>query len=507
MSRSVFVPRGVDVPCLDQHKGWDWTPGDKFKVGDLVTAGDVVGYVFENDLFAEHRIMVPPKVYGRIKEVMPRGQYSVSQPVIVVEYEGKEKEINMSHFWPVRQARPTAEKLAGKIPLLTGQRVLDTLFPTVQGGTCAIPGAFGCGKTCISQAISKHSNSQCIIYVGCGERGNEMAEVLQEFPELTTVINGKTYDIMQRTCLVANTSNMPVAAREASIYTGITLAEYFRDMGYNVSMMGDSTSRWAEALREISGRLAEMPADSGYPAYLGAKLAQFYERAGRVKCLGSPNREGTVTIVGAVSPPGGDFSDPVTSATLSIVQVFWGLDKKLAQRKHFPSVNWSISYSNYDRVLEEYFNTYDPEFMKVKTRMREILQEEEDLTEIVQLVGKDSLSEDQKAVLEIAKIIREDFLQQNAFSPYDYYSPLSKTVGMMKCIVGFFEAAKRAILDSTKSDKKISWAIIANAIDKPLYELTQMKFKDPKTPQEEMAKYFSDLFDEIDNGFRKLIVG
>jgi V-type H+-transporting ATPase subunit A len=238
-----------------------------------------------------------------------------------------------------------------------------------------------------------------------------MAEVLQEFPELKTVINGREYDIMQRTCLVANTSNMPVAAREASIYTGITLAEYFRDMGYNVAMMGDSTSRWAEALREISGRLAEMPADSGYPAYLGAKLAQFYERAGRVKCLGTPDREGSVTIVGAVSPPGGDFSDPVTSATLSIVQVFWGLDKKLAQRKHFPSVNWSISYSNYDRVLEEYFNQSDPEFMKVKTKMREILQEEEDLTEIVQLVGKDSLSEDQKAVLEIAKIIREDFLQ------------------------------------------------------------------------------------------------
>jgi V-type H+-transporting ATPase subunit A len=238
-----------------------------------------------------------------------------------------------------------------------------------------------------------------------------MAEVLQEFPELKTVINGREYDIMQRTCLVANTSNMPVAAREASIYTGITLAEYFRDMGYNVAMMGDSTSRWAEALREISGRLAEMPADSGYPAYLGAKLAQFYERAGRVKCLGTPDREGSVTIVGAVSPPGGDFSDPVTSATLSIVLVFCGLDKKLAQRKHFPSVNWSISYSNYDRVLEEYFNQSDPEFMKVKTKMREILQEEEDLTEIVQLVGKDSLSEDQKAVLEIAKIIREDFLQ------------------------------------------------------------------------------------------------
>ncbi len=299
---------------------------------------------------------MPPKAYGRVVEVMSKGMYSVNQPVVVVEFENKQKEINMSQFWPVRQARPVAEKLQGKIPLLTGQRVLDALFPSVQGGTCAIPGAFGCGKTCISQALSKYSNSECIIYVGCGERGNEMAEVLSEFPELSIEIKGKKYDIMQRTCLVANTSNMPVAAREASIYTGITLAEYFRDMGFNVSMMADSTSRWAEALREISGRLAEMPADAGYPAYLGAKLAQFYERAGRVKCLGSPDREGSVTIVGAVSPPGGDFSDPVTSSTLAIVQVFWGLDKKLAQRKHFPSLNWSISFSNYDRILEEYYN-------------------------------------------------------------------------------------------------------------------------------------------------------
>ncbi len=410
--------------------------------------------------------MIPPKMYGRVKEIMPNANYNVSQTVAVIDFEGKEKEIKMSHFWPVRGARPCAEKLAGKIPLLTGQRVLDSLFPSVQGGTCAIPGAFGCGKTCISQALSKYSNSQCIIYVGCGERGNEMAEVLSEFPELTTEINGKQYDIMQRTCLVANTSNMPVAAREASIYTGITLAEYFRDMGFNVSMMADSTSRWAEALREISGRLAEMPADSGYPAYLGAKLAQFYERAGRVRCLGSPSREGSITIVGAVSPPGGDFSDPVTSATLAIVQVFWGLDKKLAQRKHFPSLNWSISYSNYDRVLEEYYSAYDPEFMRLKTRIREVLQEEEDLTEIVQLVGKDSLSEDQKAVLEVAKVIREDYLQQNAFSTYDYNCPLHKTLGMMKCIVRFFENAKRVINESMKSEKKISWALINNSIEK-----------------------------------------
>lgn len=502
------MPRGVDVPCLDQDKKWEFTPNPDKKRGDLVAGGDIIGSVYENELFNTHKIMIPPKVSGRIKEIFPQGMYTVSQPIIVIEdLNGKEKEIAMSQFWPVRHPRPVAEKLAGKTPLLTGQRVLDALFPTVQGGTCAIPGAFGCGKTCISQALSKYSNSECIIYVGCGERGNEMAEVLMEFPELTTEINGKKYDIMNRTCLVANTSNMPVAAREASIYTGITLAEYFRDMGYNVSMMADSTSRWAEALREISGRLAEMPADSGYPAYLGAKLAQFYERAGRVNCLGSPEREGSVSIVGAVSPPGGDFSDPVTSSTLAIVQVFWGLDKKLAQRKHFPSVNWSISYSNYDRVLEEYYNGYDPEFMKVKTRIREILQEEEDLTEIVQLVGRDSLSEDQKTVLEIAKIIREDFLQQNAFSSYDFNCPLYKTLGMMKCIVRFFENAKRAINESIKSEKKISWAIISNSVEKQLLELSQMKFKDPRISQADMIKYFTDLADAIDNEFRRLLLG
>lgn len=289
----------------------------------------------------------------------------------------------MSHWWPVRQSRPVAEKLAGNTPLLTGQRVLDALFPSVLGGTCAIPGAFGCGKTCISQALSKYSNSECIVYVGCGERGNEMAEVLSEFPELTTQVEGKEESIMKRTCLVANTSNMPVAAREASIYTGITLAEYFRDMGYNVSMMADSTSRWAEALREMSGRMAEMPAEAGYPAYLPSKLAQFYERAGRVTCIGGPKREGSVTIVGAVSPPGGDFADPVTTSTLAIVQVFWGLDKKLAQRKHFPSLNWNISSSNYERQLDDFFNGYDNQFSYLRQQIKEILHEEVELNEIV----------------------------------------------------------------------------------------------------------------------------
>ena len=431
----------------------------------MVSGGDILGYVNENSLFQDHKIMADPKIQGKVVELFPAAQYTVSQPICIVESpNGQQHELSMSHFWPVRTPRPYVEKLQANEPLLTGQRVLDALYPSVLGGTCAIPGAFGCGKTCISQALSKYSNSQCVIYVGCGERGNEMAEVLEEFPELTTELNGETHSIMKRTCLVANTSNMPVAAREASIYTGITLAEYFRDMGFNVAMMADSTSRWAEALREISGRLAEMPADSGFPAHLGSKLAQFYERAGKIKCIGSPNREGSITIVGAVSPPGGDFSDPVTSATLDIVQVFWGLDKKLAQRKHFPSVNWNISYSNYDRVLTEYYNQKDPEFMKFKATIKKILQDENDLIEIVQLVGKDSLDEQQKATLEVAKIIKDEFLQQNAFSKYDYNCPLYKTVGMLKCIIVYYEQCCKVLKESQKSEKKLSMALIEEVV-------------------------------------------
>jgi V-type H+-transporting ATPase subunit A len=330
-----------------------------------------------------------------------------------------------------------------------------------------------------------------------------MAEVLSEFPELKTIVKGKQEDIMQRTCLVANTSNMPVAAREASIYTGITLSEYFRDMGYNISMMADSTSRWAEALREISGRLAEMPADAGYPAYLSSKLAQFYERAGRVTCIGSPDREGSVTIVGAVSPPGGDFSDPVTTATLNIVQVFWGLDKKLAQRKHFPSVNWKISYSYYDRQLEKYFDNVDNEFSYLRQKFREILQEEEELNEIVQLVGRDSLSEDQKLVLEVSKIIREDFLQQDAFSTYDFMCPLYKTVGMMRGIVTFFDLAKKAIIESS-GDTKLTMAYLQTEMKDLMIRLTKLKFENPRQTKQEMGQVISKLCDEITTAFRHI---
>jgi V-type H+-transporting ATPase subunit A len=411
----------------------------------------------------------------------------------------------MMQVWPVRQLRPCSEKLAANSPLLTGLRVLDALFPCVQGGTCAVPGAFGCGKTVISQSLSKFSNSDIVIYVGCGERGNEMSEVLRDFPELTLEVDGHVESIMKRTALVANTSNMPVAAREASIYTGITLAEYFRDMGFNVAMMADSTSRWAEALREISGRLAEMPADSGYPAYLGARLASFYERAGRVKCIGNPEREGTVTIVGAVSPPGGDFSDPVTSATLGIVQVFWGLDKKLAQRKHFPSVNWLISYSKYMRALDDFYEKNYSEFPALRTKVREILQEEEDLSEIVQLVGKGSLAESDKITLEVAKLIKDDYLQQNGFTAYDRMCPFYKAVGMMRNIIGFYDMARHAVESTAQSDNKVTWAMIRDHMNDILYKLSSMKFKDPVKDGEARIKAdFDELYEEMSVAFRNL---
>merc|ERR1712023_553830 len=438
---------------------------------------------------------VPPKKQGRVTKLVSAGNYLVTDTILELEFEGKKEGVCLSHFWPVRQARPVVEKLPGKQAMLTCERVIDALFPVTQGGTAAVPGAFGCGKTVISQALSKYSNSDVVVYVGCGERGNEMAEVLTDFPELTTWIDGKEEPIMQRTTLVANTSNMPVAAREASIYTGVTTAEYFRDMGYNVGMMADSTSRWAEALREISGRLAEMPADAGYPAYLGARLASFYERSGRVTCIGNPAREGSITIVGAVSPPGGDFTDPVTSATLSIVQVFWGLDKKLAQRKHFPSVNWNISFSKYIRILEPFFTKFDPEYSMLQQKMKEILQKEEDLQEIVQLVGKDSLSEDQKCTLEVAKIIREDFLQQNGFTDYDFMCPLSKTIGMMKVIVRFHELGQKAIAESS-GDNKIGWNTITTGCKQELIKLTSMKFEMPQNTDD----YFKKCFKELNEG-------
>ncbi|XP_033126022.1 V-type proton ATPase catalytic subunit A [Anneissia japonica] len=504
LTESIYIPRGINTPALNRSLKWEYEVQNGIRVGRHITGGDIFGVVHESSLI-EHKLMLPPKALGTVTWMAEPGNYDITDVILETEFDGEKTEHTMVQVWPVRQLRPVAEKLAANHPLLTGQRVLDALFPCVQGGTTAIPGAFGCGKTVISQSLSKYSNSNVIIYVGCGERGNEMSEVLKDFPELTLEINGKTESIMKRTALVANTSNMPVAAREASIYTGITLSEYFRDMGYNVSMMADSTSRWAEALREISGRLAEMPADSGYPAYLGARLASFYERAGRVQCLGNPSREGSVSIVGAVSPPGGDFSDPVTSATLGIVQVFWGLDKKLAQRKHFPSINWLISYSKYMRALDEFYDKNYPEFIPLRTKVKEILQEEEDLSEIVQLVGKGSLAESDKITLEVAKLIKDDFLQQNGFTPYDRYCPFYKTVGMLQNMIAFYDLARRAVETTAQSDNKITWSIIRDSMSDIMYQLTSMKFKDPvKDGEAKIKADFDKLLDNMQQGFRNL---
>lgn len=503
ISQSIYIPKGVNVPALSRELQWEFQPLH-IKNGSHITGGDLYGIVHENTL-VKHKMILPPRAKGTVTYLAPPGNYTVDDIVLETEFDGEKSKFTMLQVWPVRQPRPVTEKLPANHPLLTGQRVLDALFPCVLGGTTAIPGAFGCGKTVISQALSKYSNSDVIIYVGCGERGNEMSEVLRDFPELSVEIDGVTESIMKRTALVANTSNMPVAAREASIYTGITLSEYFRDMGYNVSMMADSTSRWAEALREISGRLAEMPADSGYPAYLGARLASFYERAGRVKCLGNPDREGSVSIVGAVSPPGGDFSDPVTSATLGIVQVFWGLDKKLAQRKHFPSINWLISYSKYMRALDDFYEKNFPEFVPLRTKVKEILQEEEDLSEIVQLVGKASLAESDKITLEVAKLLKDDFLQQNSYSPYDRFCPFYKTVGMLRNMIAFFDMARHAVESTAQSENKITWAVIKDSMNNILYQLSSMKFKDPiKDGEAKIKADFEQLYEDIQQAFRNL---
>ncbi|GIY45433.1 v-type proton ATPase catalytic subunit A [Caerostris darwini] len=503
LTSSIYIPRGVNVPALSREATWDFNP-ITYKVGSHITGGDIFGMVRENTLI-KHKIMLPPRALGRVLYIAEPGNYTVDDVVLETEFDGQKSQYTMLQVWPVRQLRPVTEKLAANNPLLTGQRVLDALFPCVQGGTTAIPGAFGCGKTVISQSLSKFSNSDVIIYVGCGERGNEMSEVLRDFPELTVEIDGNVESIMKRTALVANTSNMPVAAREASIYTGITLSEYFRDMGYNVSMMADSTSRWAEALREISGRLAEMPADSGYPAYLGARLASFYERAGRVKCLGNPEREGSVTIVGAVSPPGGDFSDPVTSATLGIVQVFWGLDKKLAQRKHFPSINWLISYSKYVRALDEFYDKNFQDFVPLRIKCQQILQEEEDLSEIVQLVGKASLAETDKITLEVARLLKDDFLQQNGYTNYDKFCPFYKTVGMMRNMMAFYDLSMNAVQSTAQSEVRITWSVIREAMDSILYELSSMKFMDPiKLGEKEIKRSFEELHENMQQAFRNL---
>ncbi|KAK5116142.1 H(+)-transporting V1 sector ATPase subunit A [Meristemomyces frigidus] len=498
-SGSIYIPRGIDVPKLDRNKKWAFTPSDQFKEGDHITGGDAFGSVWENSLLDDHKILLPPRARGTITKMPKKGEYTVDDKILEVEFEGKKSEYSMMHLWPVRVPRPVTDKLSSAEAFIVGQRVLDALYPSVMGGTVCIPGAFGCGKTVISQSVSKFSNSDIIVYVGCGERGNEMAEVLMDFPELTIDVDGRQEPIMKRTCLIANTSNMPVAAREASIYTGITVAEYFRDQGKAVAMMADSTSRWAEALREISGRLGEMPADQGFPAYLGAKLASFYERAGRVVALGSPDRKGSVSIVGAVSPPGGDFSDPVTSSTLNIVQVFWGLDKKLAQRKHFPSINTSMSYSKYTNALEPTYQKTMPEFPRLRDRIRELLSTSEDLDQVVQLVGKSALGDSDKITLDVATLIKEDFLQQNGYSDYDQFCPLWKTFWMMRCMMAFHDEAQKAV------GQGANWSKVRESTSEIQQRLRSMKFELPSEGEEKVGAKYEDLMQKMQEKFAGIV--
>ena len=441
VTQSDFLVRGVQLPHLNRETKWDFVP--YLEIGAEVTAGDILGTVQETELVV-HRILVPIGVSGRVTKI-EAGSYTVDQPIYEIEQaDGSVFVGSLMQKWPVRRGRPFAQKLIPEEPLVTGQRVIDTFFPVTKGGAAAVPGPFGAGKTVVQHQVAKFANVDIVIYVGCGERGNEMTDVLNEFPELIDPATGQS--IMQRTVLIANTSNMPVAAREASIYTGITIAEYFRDMGYSVAIMADSTSRWAEALREMSGRLEEMPGDEGYPAYLGSRIAEYYERAGRVKTLGSDEREGSITAIGAVSPPGGDISEPVTQNTLRIVKVFWGLDAQLAQRRHFPAINWLSSYSLYLDEVGQYIDQHEQLAWSEKvTKAMNVLQKESELQEIVRLVGLDSLSERDRLTMNTAKMIREDYLQQNAFDEVDTYTSFKKQVALLTNILTFDEETNRAL--------------------------------------------------------------
>ena len=444
--------RGVEVPALDREKKWHFVP--KVKAGDKVVGGDILGTVQETEI-VEHRIMVKPGVVGTVKSIA-EGDYTVTEQIGSIETaNGEELPVTLMQKWPVRRGRPFEKKLAPNVPLVTGQRVVDTLFPIAKGGVAAIPGPFGSGKTVTQHQLAKWAEADIVVYIGCGERGNEMTDVLNEFPELIDPHTGKS--LMERTVLIANTSDMPVAAREASIYTGITIAEYFRDMGYSVALMADSTSRWAEALREMSGRLEEMPGEEGYPAYLGSRLAQFYERAGRVISLGSDGREGALSVIGAVSPPGGDISEPVSQATLRIVKVFWGLDSALAYKRHFPAINWLTSYSLYADSLGSWFNeNVSEEWTTLRARLMALLSDEASLDEIVKLVGMDALSPTDRLKMETARSIREDFLHQLAFHEVDTYSSLRKQYLMMKLVLRFYDGSLDALKKGANIEKLVS---------------------------------------------------
>lgn len=483
------LQRGVEVPALNREKKWYFEPC--VAVGDSVSAGDTVGTVKETDIVS-HKIMVPNGVSGTIKNISA-GEYTVTDTVYSIENDKGINEFGLMQSWPVRIGRPYKRKLSPDIPLITGQRVIDTLFPIAKGGVAAVPGPFGSGKTVVQHQLAKWAAADIIVYIGCGERGNEMTDVLNEFPELKDPRTGNS--LMERTVLIANTSDMPVAAREASIYTGITIAEYFRDMGYTVALMADSTSRWAEALREMSGRLEEMPGEEGYPAYLGSRLAQFYERAGRVIVNGKEETEGALSVIGAVSPPGGDISEPVAQATLRIVKVFWGLDSSLAYKRHFPAINWLTSYSLYSDSLGEWFNgKINDEWMTLRGRLMSILQEEAELEEIVKLVGMDALSAGDRLKLEAARSIREDYLHQNAFHDTDTYTSLDKQYLMMKAILAFYDKSRDALSRG---------AAINNIVSMPSRErIGRLKYSDEAVAAKEYEDIINALDAEIENAVK-----
>ncbi len=484
-----FLKRGVTAPPLDREKLWEFKA--EKEIGDEVIPGDILGTVDETSVI-NHKIMVPNGISGKIKEIKD-GEFTVEDTVAVIETKDGDKKLNMIQKWPVRSPRPYNRKLDPDTPLITGQRVIDTFFPVAKGGAASIPGPFGSGKTVIQHQIAKFADADVVIYVGCGERGNEMTDVLDEFPELIDPKTGES--IMKRTVLIANTSNMPVAAREASVYTGITLAEYYRDMGYSVALMADSTSRWAEALREMSGRLEEMPGDEGFPAYLASRIADFYERSGKVIVNGQVEKEGSLSVIGAVSPPGGDLSEPVTQATLRIVKVFWGLDYDLSYQRHFPAINWLNSYSLYQDKMDSYIDkTIDEKFSKNRMRAMSLLQQESSLQEIVRLIGRDGLSDDDKLKLDVTKSLREDFLQQNAFHETDAFCPMEKQSLMLDTILYFYDKSLEALAEGANLDRleelevKEKITRLKLIKDENLEEFNQVKEQIDKECKEAAAK-------------------
>ncbi len=484
MTKSSFIARGLKINALDRKRKWHFVPS--VKEGDLIEEGDILGMVKETVL-VDHKIMVPPGKKGKVKKIAKEGDYTVEEIVAVLDDDGEEIEITMMQKWPVRQRRPFKKQLPPDEPLTTGQRVIDTFFTLAKGGTACVPGPFGSGKTVIQHQLAKWASADIVVYIGCGERGNEMTDVLIEFPHLTDPKSGEP--LMKRTILVANTSNMPVAAREASIYTGITMAEYYRDMGYDVALMADSTSRWAEALREISGRLEEMPGEEGYPAYLGTRLASFYERAGKVICLGRDNRIGSISVIGAVSPPGGDLSEPVTQNTLRVVKVFWGLDAELAYQRHFPAINWLNSYSLYMDALEDYWRReVGEEWVEIRKEAMKLLEEEAELKEIVRLVGIDALSKEDRLKLDVAKSIREDFLHQNAFHEIDTYTSFAKQYRMLRIIMELYRLAQDALRKGA-----------------PLREIEKMEVLEDMARMKYIPEDKLDEFDKIEEKLRKQI--